>query len=428
MLSGDPRFHVALIGLLVGMQVFFTVLAIRNVRYSASTIDAERDWMRQELEIDDPSEVVDYTRTKAGFSHLQSWVGLGVLLILLYAGVFTGAVTVVESIGLGPIAGGTIFFVGVAIALQVYSIPFDLVDTFVIEELFEFNNQTPRLWVRDTLLGLVISVVLTAAVIAALLAFIEWLPMWWWLAGTGFFVFVAIVMQVLYPRVIAPLFNEFEPIETGELRRAVESVFDRAGFACEELYTMDASRRSSHVNAYFVGFGRTKRVVLFDTLIERMQIPEIQSVLAHELAHWQRKHVWKRLGVGAVRIGVVLFVLWWLLGQTWVYEMFALPQEATYAGLVVGLLFVGPLMELTAPIENRLSLAHEREADDFAVSVMGDGEPLASALSGLAAENLANPFPHPLYAAFHYTHPPIPERIRRLRDRGASQIVSTGSE
>lgn len=421
MLPGDPRFHALLLVILVGTQAFFTALAIRNVRHSTGAIRSEESWLQEELGVDDPESVIQYTLAKTGLSELRSWIGLVALLFVLYAGVLTAAIELVESVAPGPVIGGILFFVGLAVVVQLFSIPFDLVDTFVIEEIFDFNEQTPRLWLRDTVLGLFISALLTVVVIGALVWFIEALPTWWWLAGTAFFVVFALVMQVVYPRVIAPLFNDFEPIDEGELRSGVEEVFERAGFSCEELYTMDASRRSSHVNAYFVGFGRTKRVVLFDTLIERMQLPEIQSVLAHELAHWQKRHVWKRLGASAIRIGVMLLVLWYLVGAEWVYALFELPEAATYAGLFVGLLFVGPLAQLTSPLENRLSLAHEREADRFAVEVMDDAEPMADALGRLAGENLANPFPDPLYAAFHYSHPPIPERIRRIREYGASE-------
>ncbi len=419
MVPGDLRLHVLLVLLLVGSQAFFTALAIRNVRHSASTIRAEADWLERELGVDDPEAVIDYTRAKTGLSLLQSWIGLAFLLIFLYAGIITAAVRVLEATGFGPIFAGTVFFVGLAILAQLYTLPFDAVDTFVIEELFDFNTQTPTLWLRDAVLGLAIGMAILTVLVAALLAFVEWLPAWWWLAGAAFFVAFGIVMQIVYPRVIAPLFNDFEPIEEGELRDGVEDVFDRAGFRCDELYTMDASRRSTHLNAYFVGFGRSKRVVLFDTLTEQLDLREIQSVLAHELAHWQRWHVWKRLGASSVRIAAALFILWWLIGHAWLYELFAVPEVA-YAGLFIGVLFVSPLLNLSAPLENRLSLAHEREADRYAVDVMNDGEPMVNALARLASENLANPFPDPLYAAFHYTHPPIPERIRRIRDAEAA--------
>ncbi|MFC7057753.1 M48 family metalloprotease [Halovenus salina] len=164
-----------------------------------------------------------------------------------------------------------------------------------------------------------------------------------------------------------------------------------------------------------MGFGRAKRVVLFDTLVEKLDGPEVEGVLAHELAHWKRNHVWKRTGATALQLGVVLAAVGYLLSTEWLYELFELP-EVSYAGLFVAVLFVMPLLELTAPIVNKLSLAHEREADSFAVDVMGEGEPMVGALSNLAGENLSNPFPHPWYAAFNHQHPPIPERIRLIQE------------
>jgi Zn-dependent protease with chaperone function len=309
----------------------------------------------------------------------------------------------------------------------VLSVPFDLYSTFVVDEQFGFNETTPRLWVRDFLLGLVVLAALLAVLVAPLLALVEALSTPLWVAG-GWLVVIAFLLgtQILYPRVIAPLFNDFERVEAGDLRDGIERVFDRAGFDLEEVYTMDASRRSTQLNAYFAGFGRAKRVVLFDTLVDRLEEPEIESVLAHELAHWKFNHIWKQLATVALQIGVVLAVLGALLSTDALYDMFAMPADATYAGLFVGLLAVYPLLELTAPLSNRLSLAHEREADTFAVEVMGDSEPMADALAGLARENLANPFPHPYYAAFNYTHPPIPERIRYVTRTDADETTESG--
>jgi STE24 endopeptidase len=157
-------------------------------------------------------------------------------------------------------------------------------------------------------------------------------------------------------------------------------------------------------------------VVLFDTLVEQMDREAIQAVLAHELAHWKKAHIWKQLAASAVQMAVVFAFLWWVTTSQWVYAAFGLP-EVTYAALGIGLLYAAPVLSLTAPLTNRLSLAHEREADDFAAETMGEVESMARALRTLAGENLSNPFPHPAYAAFHLTHPPIPERIRRLREQ-----------
>lgn len=421
-LSPAPA-HAALLVLLIGTHAFFTLLAITNVRYSERMLDQERDWLVDRLALDDPDDVIGYTRLKTGTSHLQSWIGLAILLLILYSGLFSRVVWYLQETLANAFVAGIVFFVGFVFVLQLFSAPFDILDTFVVEELYDFNNQTIPLWIRDAVLGMAVAALLTVVVVGVLLMFVMWFPTWWWLAGTGFFVVFSLVMQVVYPRAIAPMFNDFEPIESGQLRDAVENVFDRAGFTCEELYTMDASRRSSHINAYFVGFGRTKRVVLFDTLIDRLGLSAIQSVLAHELAHWKRRHVWKQLAGSTIRIAAMLFVLWYLIDTTWLYAMFDLPQNAVYAGLFLGLLFVSPLLRLTAPIENRLSLSHEREADRFAVSVMEDPEPMIEALETLASENLSNPFPHPVYATFHYSHPPIPDRIRSIRETTDAELA-----
>ncbi|MFW6449039.1 MAG: M48 family metallopeptidase [Halobacteriota archaeon] len=411
--------HVALVALLVGTQSFFTALAVQNLRHSAAAVDRERDWLEEELGIEDAGRLHDYHRLTTGLGQLRSWLGLGVLLLGLYSGAYADAVATVDGLGLGAVAEGVVFLLGLSVAVAVFSLPFDVVDTFVVDELFDFNRQGVRLWLRDTAVSLAVGGVITTVLAAAVLAFVALLGPWWWVAGWLFFVAFALAMNVLYPRVIAPLFNEFVPVEAGELREAVQGVFERAGFECEQVYTMDASRRSSRVNAYFVGFGRTKRVVLFDTLVDRLDLEAVQSVLAHELAHWQRAHVWKLLAGESLRMLALFAALGYLVGADWVYAMFDLDASFVAAGLVLGLVWLAPLTAWTSPLSNRLSLRFEREADRFAVEVMGSGDGLIDALADLARENLANPFPHPWYEAFHYSHPPVPERIRAIRERDA---------
>ena len=408
-------YHALLVGLLVGTTALATGLSILNVRHGRREMRKNEGWLESSLGIEDAGTVIDYERATTGLGLLQSWVLLAALLGLLYAGVLTDAVTLLVESGLHPVVQGVAFFLGLIAAQRVTSAPFDLYSTFVIDEQFDFNETTPWLWLRDFVVGLVVAAVLAGALVGVLLALIEFLPTLSWVVG-GWLVVVGFMLlsQILYPRVIAPLFNDFEPVEQGDLREGVESVFERAGFEVSEIYTMDASRRSSRLNAYFIGFGRAKRVVLFDTLVEKLERPQIESVLAHELAHWKKGHIWKLIGASALQVGVVLAALGYLVSTEWVYDLFALPAEASYAGLFVSLLFVFPVLELSSPIVNRLSLAHEREADAFAVEVMGEGEPMVEALATLARENLANPFPHPWYAAFNHSHPPVPERMRYI--------------
>lgn len=408
-------YHALFVALLVGTTGFFTALAALNVRHAERTVAEETDLVTERLGIGDPEELLAYNRLSTALGQLQTWITLLVVLVVLYAGVYADAVAILEATGWPPFARGTVFVVGAVLALQAFSLPFDVVETFVVEDLFEFNQQTIRLYVRDQLVSLVVTTVLVGALAAAVFLAIDALGGLWWVVAWALFVGFALLMQVLYPRVIAPLFNDFDPIESGDLHDAVADVFDRAGFDTDAIYEMDASRRSSHANAYFIGFGRTKRVVLFDTLIEQLSIPSVQAVLAHELAHYDRGHIWKQLGASVLWMGALLFGASLLVEAAWLYGMFGIAGQPIYAGLLVAALWLVPVSQLSAPLTNRLSLAHEREADAFAVEVMG-AEPMADALADLTSENLSNPFPHPLYETFHYDHPPVPKRLQHIRD------------
>ena len=410
----QPFLHGLLLLCLAGTQTLFTALAVLNLRHGRRAVDRNAEWLRETIGIDDPDELVEYTTAKTRLSHLQSWTTVVGVIALLYSGVLTAFVELLWESGLGPIQQGLVFFLGLVVAYQLVSAPFEYYSAFVVEERFGFNERTVGLWLRDQLVGLALTIVFAGVLVAAILAAVEYVS-FWWVLGWLLLVAFGLVMQILYPRVIAPLFNDFEPIKDGELHSAVEEVFERAGFECEDLFTMDASRRSSQLNAYFVGFGATKRVVLFDTLVEELDRPQIQSVLAHELAHWKKAHIWKGLAASTLRLGVVFALLGYLVDAGWIYGLFDLPQ-ANYAALFVCGIFVLPTLDLLAPLENKLSLRFEREADAFAVETMGDGEPMIEALAGLVRENLGNPFPHPWYAAFHHDHPPIPERMRYIEE------------
>ena len=406
--------------LLVGTEAFFTALDVLNLRHQEATVAEEREWVVSELGIDDPEEALAYDRVKTGVAALRSWMGLVAVLGVLFSGLFADAVALVDGLGASTLVEGIVFVAGGVLALQVWSAPFDLVETFVVEEVFGFNNQTLRLWLRDTVVGSVVSLALTVPLAAVLLWAVESVSLWpvaGWLLAVGF----VVAFTVVKPRLIDPLFNEFTPIEESELRAAVDEVFERAGYRTDEVYEMDASRRSSHSNAYFTGFGPAKRVVLFDTLVEGMEPEEVQSVLAHELAHWREGHIWKFVGLAAVQFAVIFALLGVIVETPALYAAVGTPQ-VPYVGLVVG-----PVTRLTSPLQNYFSLAYEREADAYAVEIVG-GEPMASALAQLTADNLSTPFPHPWYETFHYDHPPVPERIRRVRELDAEAGVERAAD
>lgn len=417
--------HLLLLSLLILTQSFFFYLSVINLKHGETEAQRESDWLRDKFEVEDVDKLLSYNRLKTGFSRLQSVIMFGLALLVLYTGLFTEAVNWLRKMPVpqnwAKVIHGEIFFVSLSLLSVITSAPFSAFKTFVIEEIFDFNTSTVWLWFKDKIKGLCIGVVITAILAGAVLYFVQVLPQTWWLAGWALFVGFNLLMQIIYPRVIAPLFNDFEPVEAGELRDAVEEVFDRAGFDCSEIYTMDASRRSSHSNAYFIGFGRTKRVVLFDTLVEQMELPEVQSVLAHELAHWKKGHIWKRLGLDAIKNFISFLILYYLVNSSWLYGMFSVPETAVYAGFVLAGLWLSPISKWLSPLTNYFSIRDEREADEFAHEVLEDSEPMIGALCRLGGENLANPFPHPLYETFHYSHPPIPERIKYLKQLDSNQ-------
>jgi len=409
-----PWIHAGFLFLWIGTFAFLTALAVVNFRYGTRKLLDQSDWFRDHFDVE-PDRVIDYQRLKIGFGRLKVLIMTTGFLVVIYAGWIGDAARCLTELGLSGWSQGMVLVLGLLAVAWLGGIPFQLVDQFVIEELFEFNNQTLSGFINDQIRSLGVALVLGGSLLGAMVYLVQAFPTTWWLFGWGLFVGFSLLMQVLYPRVIAPLFNDFTPLE-GELRDRVETLFEQAEVRCDQVFTMDASRRSGHSNAYFIGWGSTKRVVLYDTLMDHLTPDQIEGVLAHELGHYSRGHVWKQLGYGALQSGVVFAGLYGLVQTEWLYEAFWLPPESTIPGLLIGLAWILPAMTWVKPLINRLSLRHEREADDYAVEAVGKPEPLVEALYELAGNNLSNPFPHPAYAAFHHQHPPVPERARRLRD------------
>ena len=406
------------IALLAGGSAVRLALAWMNVRHTDGAVTAHAGWIRDALGVDEPAAIVSYltARTRAGA--VSTLLTTAAVIAVLATGTLGAAVRWLDATaGSAPLA-----VVGLAVAAvvasQLLDAPVGYHVTFGIEERFGFNRQDRRGWLTDQLLSLGVGVLLTAAVAGALVTLVVLLPTWWPLAVIAAMTALSVGMLVVYPRVIAPLFNDFSPVTDEAVATAVEETLEAAGVTCEQVYIMDASRRSAHANAYFVGFGETKRVVLFDTLLQQMELPQVQAVLAHELAHWQRGHIWRRLAASVAVTAAVVGVVWALTRQPWLYAAFAVPTEPAY-GAVLALLYVGPLQLVFAPVLNQRSRQHEWEADADAVRLTGSAEPLWGALQTLSAENLANPFQHPWYAAVMMGHPPIAERLRRLREHEA---------
>ena len=403
------------IALLAGGTFVRLGLAWVNVRHTRAAVATHAEWIREELGVDDPAAIASYLAARTRAAAVATVLTTTAIVVVLATGTLGAAIRWLDA----ALPGAPVAVAGLAVAAvagsQLLEAPVSYHVTFGVEERFGFNRQDRRGWLTDQLLSVAIATVLTAAIAGALAGVIGALPTWWPVAVIAAMAALSVGMLVVYPRVIAPLFNDFRPVEEAAVADAVSATLDAAGVTCEQVYVMDASRRSAHANAYFVGFGETKRVVLFDTLLAQLTLPEVQAVLAHELAHWQRGHIWRRLAVSVGSTAVVVGVIWALSQQPWLYSAFGVPAETAY-GAVLALLYVGPLQLVLTPLQHQRSRQHEWEADAEAVRLTGGTEAMWGALQTLSAENLANPFPHPWYAAMMMGHPPIAERLRRLRD------------
>lgn len=311
---------------------------------------------------------------------------------------------------------GLIFVMILSYAKTFLNIPFNLYQTFSIERRFGFNTMTVFLWFVDLFKGLVASTVLISLLLLGTFWLIDTIDIWWFVVWAFFFAFT-VFMIYISPYVIDPLFNKFTPIKDEKLTKDIIALLDKAGIKVSGVYTMDASKRTKHSNAYFTGLGRVKRIVIFDTLINTLSEEELLAVLAHEAGHCRKKHVIKNLVLFETLSAVGAFIAYLLLDNDILVKVFNLEINTFFAKMIV-LSFIASIILWAMPLFfNAISRAFEREADDFAVKLTGSGEALANALIKLSADNLANLYPQKLYAYFNYSHPPVLQRIRRLRKK-----------
>ena len=355
-----------------------------------------------------------YTLANSRLGLVESLFGSLLLLLFIFGGLLGWYDDLIRSLADGFIVQGVLFVLGLVLAQTVLDIPFSLYRTFVLEERFQFNTSTPKIWLTDLIKSLLIGVVLLSLVVSGSLWLVKSSPETWWLWVWGFFALITLLLMYLSPVLIEPLFFKFKPLEREDLAERVKNVMEQAGLRIDRVLQVDASRRSKHSNAYFTGIGRVKRIVLFDTLLEQMDDDEIIGVLAHEAGHWKLGHIWKRLVTMELVSLAVCWLAWWLLSQEVLPGWFSMGE----LGLVAQIVLLGFLASLVSfpltPVSSYLSRRHEWQADRFAFDLTGESEPLANALVKLAKENLSNLHPHPLYAWFYYSHPPATARIVRL--------------
>jgi STE24 endopeptidase len=359
-------------------------------------------------------KAADYTLAKLRLGRLGAVVDAALTLVLTVGGGIAALDALWRHTRLTQPWLGVLVIATVALLIQLANLPFAVWRTFRLETRFGFNRTTPGLFLADLGKSLALAVLLGGPLLIATLVLMERAGRWWWLGAWGLWLAVMFLMAWAWPAFIAPLFNRFSPLEDQALRQRIEALLTRCGFASRGVFVVDNSRRSSHGNAYFTGIGRHKRIVFFDTLLERLAHPEVEAVLAHELGHFRLKHVRQRLLLSIAVTFVGLAVLGWLTGQAGFYKALGVPVPSTHAALLLFALVVPVFTFFITPLASLWSRRHEFEADAFATRHASAAE-LATALVKLHRDNANTLTPDPVYAAFYYSHPPPLVRIARLR-------------
>jgi STE24 endopeptidase len=357
-----------------------------------------------------------YTLENSRFSIQQELFAEIILLIFLLSGFFPFLDHLATGWRLPFVWAGLFFFLVPGVISYVLDLPFDYYHTFVIEEKYGFNQSTKRVWATDQLKSGVLSLVLFSLVLSLLLGMIRFSPHRWWLGGFLVLSAVQLLLTILYPILIAPLFNKFIPIQDEVLGQKIKTLMERAGIQIKGIFQMDAGKRSRHTNAYFTGLGKTKRIVLYDTLIQSHPQEEVLAVLAHEAGHFKKKHILKQFLLIESAMLIFLYLTYLLIDWPFLYRTFGFEMPKTYAGLLLIGIFWQKAGFFLTPFSMALSRRFERQADTFAVRLLGSSSGMITGLKRLAADNLSNLSPHPLYVGFHYSHPPLMERIASLQD------------
>jgi STE24 endopeptidase len=405
---------VALLLLMLSLKCW---LSARQMHHVAAHADAVPKQFADRVSLDAHRKAASYTIAKQRFGLIETAVGAAVLIALtLLGGIDLISTQIAHLVGRG-FAFQILLVATVLVLVSLIDLPFSWYRQFFLEQAYGFNRMTPRLFLTDLAKSAVLAVVLGLPI----LAIVVWLmqeagALWWiyaWLVWAAF----SLLIMVLYPTFIAPFFNKFEPLKDASLAERVQQLLTRTGFSSKGVFVMDGSRRSSHGNAYFTGLGRAKRVVFFDTLVQRLTASEIEAVLAHELGHFKLKHITKRLIISFASSLALLALLGWLANQAWFYEGLGVtPQlDARNDGLALVLfMLVLPVFTFVlAPLASVFSRRHEFEADAFAARHASASD-LVAALVKLYEDNAATLTPDPVHSAFYDSHPPATIRIERL--------------
>ena len=356
----------------------------------------------------------EYLKARTRFGLFSSTFSLGLILIVIHSDVFGYLDQYVRLQTENYILQG-LLFIGIIYFFQdIISLPFSLYNTFVIEQKFGFNKIKPGLYFIDKIKGYGIFIVLGSTVITPLLYFFHVYSEIGWLIAWSVLTVFMIAIQPLFVHVIAPMFNKFTPLEEGELRKEIEKYTSKVDFPLMRIDIMDGSKRSAHSNAYFTGFGKSRRIAIFDTLVEKHSTKEIVSVVAHEVGHYKLKHILQGTIIGIIETGIMLFAFNLIMNDISLFNVFGVNQLSVHGGIVFFSMVYAPVSMLTSIVTTAISRKNEFEADKFSLDTTSDGQALISMLIGLSANNLSHLTPHPMKVFLSYSHPPVIDRIKAV--------------
>ncbi len=355
-----------------------------------------------------------YLKVNTRFGWITSTFDLIIILIFWIGKFFPLLDQWARSWHKGPIITGLIYIGALALIKILLSIPFSIYSTFVIEENFGFNKTTWGTFLKDLIKGAILLIMIGTILLTGILAFFKYTGdnAWWycWICVSLF----TLAIQFIAPTWIMPLFNKFKPLEEGELKQSIFSYARSIDFQLKNIYVMDGSKRSSKSNAFFTGFGENKRIVLFDTLIKKHTAKELVAVLAHEMGHYKKKHIFQMTLINIMQIGIMFFLLSFFISSQALFDAFYMEQKSVYAGLIFFGMLYSPIEFFAGILMQLYSRKNEYEADKFAVKTTADPESMVNALKKLSVDNLSNITPHPFYVFLNYSHPPVLERIKAI--------------
>jgi len=406
---------IFLIFLVIGAGIQFW-LSWRHRAYVRTHQNAVPDAFAEKISLEEHQKAAAYTLAKNSFSQKMLFIGVVLLLLWTLGGLLNLLDQVWRSFEWSQLWTGVAVFISFGLLSAIIDLPSDVYSTFRIEAQFGFNRTTPGLFIIDMFKSLVLMLVIGIPFVALVLWLMAYAGEFWWLSVWAVWMSFSLLMIWIYPTFIAPWFNKFQPLEDDDLKQGIDALLQRNGFTSEGIFVMDGSKRSGHGNAYFTGLGRHKRIVFFDTLLKGLNTDEVIAVLAHEVGHFKRKHLQKRIILMAILGLAGLAFLGWLMQQAWFYSGLGINTSSTYMALLLFFLILPVFTFFLQPVMAWFSRKHEFEADDFAAE-QANPQTLIQALVKLYKDNASTLTPDPLYSAFYDSHPPAPVRIAHLSSK-----------